>query len=157
MHISLDFRCRKWLGNAAFRHVEWRFKHRLAICKKTCRGAVEFDLVSILAERRKLEKLMISTPHPWYWFYCDFYCNRRAILFASARSDSSSQWVMKKLALRWGDKTMWRWFAIFYSVQAKELGTSDRVGICCTALTEECWETMFTRKGFRSSKLRAKK
>ena len=52
---------------------------------------------------------------------------------------------------------MWRWFAIFYSVQAKELGTSDRVGICCTALTEECWETKFTRKGFHSSKLRAKK
>ena len=49
MHIALDFRCRKSF-NAAFRHVEWRFKHLLAICKKTCRGAVEFDLASILAK-----------------------------------------------------------------------------------------------------------
>ena len=42
---------------------------------------------------------------------------------------------------------MWRWFAIFYSVQAKELGTSDRVGICCTAFNRRMLGNDVHKKG----------
>lgn len=140
MHIALDFRCRKSF-NAAFRHVEWRFKHLLAICKKTCRGAVEFDLASILAERRKLEKLMISTPHPWHpWHQC-FIMIFIAIdvpsfvqVHAVTVTVLLSRWLGDEktgLALRWQDDVaMVRHFLFRPSQRARHLGSGGNMLYC---------------------------